>query len=163
VSWLGDARAAGPPPGAIPSLAEAVAAKRDVWGELAMRQPNGASYEFFEPLLPPPRYVHADFRYYPLVLSAPGAPGKARLISNGRGVNLGGGSGSWKDIGAPVVFRVGPDEFHFGGLRDRLSLPQPAEGWLPIYEITYRHPSPVQAEGAVPVDQKPVQREAEVY
>jgi hypothetical protein len=163
LGWLGDARAADPPPRVVPPLAEVVAAKRDVWGELAMRQPNGASYEFFEPLLPPPRYVNADFRYYPLVLSAPGAAVKARLVSDGSGVNLRGGARSWRDAGTPVVFRVGPDEFRFGGLRDRLSLPQPAEGWLPIYEITYRHPYPVQTEGAVPVDQKPTQREAEVY
>jgi hypothetical protein len=148
---------------AIPSLAEAVAAGRDLWGELAMRQPNGASYEFFAPLLPPPRYVHADFRYYPLVLSAPGAPTKARLISNGSGVNLRGGSRSWNEIGAPVVFRVGPDEFRFGDLCERTGLPQLAEGWLPIYEITYRHPFPVQAEGLVPIDQKPATREAEIY
>src|SRR5262245_44116087 len=162
-SGSGGALTAGPPPSAMPSLSEVVAAKRDVWGELAMRQPNGASYEFFEPLLPPPRYVNADFRYYPLVLSAPGAAVKARLISNGSGVNLRGGARSWKDVGTPVVFRVGPDEFRFGALRDRLSLPQPAEGWLPIYEITYRHPYPVQTEGSVPIDQKPGQREAEVY
>lgn len=147
----------------MPALAEAVAAKRDVWGERAMRQPNGASYEFFEPLLPPPRYVNADFRYYPIVLSAPGAAVKARLISDGSGVNRRGGARSWKDAGTPVVFRVGPDEFRFGGLRDRLSLPRLAEGWLPIYEITYRHPYPVQTEGAVPIDQKPGRREAEVY
>jgi hypothetical protein len=147
----------------MPSLPEVVAAKKDVWGELAIRQPNGASYEFFEPLLPPPRYVNADFRYYPLVLSAPGAAVKARLISDGSGVNLRGGARSWKDVGTPVIFRVGPDEFRFGGLRDRLSLPRPAEGWLPIYEITYRHPYPVQTEGSVPIDQKPGQREAEVY
>ncbi len=163
LSWLGDALAADPPPGAIPSLAEVAAAKRDVWGELAMRQPNGASYEFFAPLLPPPRYVNADFRYYPLVLSAPGAAVKARLISDGSGVNLRGGTRSWKDVGTPVVFRVGPDEFRFGGLRDRLSLPQPAEGWLPIYAITYHHPYPVQTEGSVPIDQKPGRRETEVY
>lgn len=155
--------AADPPPRAIPSLAEVTAAKNDVWGELAMRQPNGPSYEFFEALLPPPRYVNADFHYYPLVLSGPGAAVKARLISNGSGVNLRGGARSWKDIGTPVVFRVGPDEFLFGDLRDRVSLPQLAEGWLPIYEITYRHPYPVQSEGAVPVDQKPGEREAEVY
>jgi hypothetical protein len=53
----------------LPSLAEAKTALRDVWGELAMQQPNGASYEFFKPLIPPPRYVHADFRFYPLVRS----------------------------------------------------------------------------------------------
>jgi hypothetical protein len=147
----------------VPALAEVLAAKRDLWGEMAMRQPNGASYEFFEPLLPSPRYVHADFRYYPLVLSAPGAATKARLISNGSGVNLRGGSRSWKDLGTPVVFRVGPDEFRFGELRDRVSLPELAEGWLPIYEITYRHAFPVQSEGFVPIDQKPAAREPEVY
>jgi hypothetical protein len=147
----------------LPPLSEVVAAKRDLWGELALQQPNGVSYEFFESLLPPPRYFHADFRYNPLVLRAPGAKTKARLISNGSGVNLRGGSRSGKDVGTAVVFRVGPDEFRFGDLRDRLSLPQPADGWLPVYEITYRHPTPVQAEGAVPIDQKPAANEPEVY
>lgn len=146
-----------------PSLPDVFASGRDLWGERAMQQANGASYEFFETLLPPPRYVNADFHYYPLVFSAPAAKVKARLISNGSGVNLRGGARSWKDVGTPVVFRVGPDEFRFGELRERLSLPQLAEGWLPIYEITYRHPAPVQSEGAVPINQKPSTREQEVY
>jgi hypothetical protein len=30
-----------------------MASTNDAWGELAMKQPNGASYEFFEKLLPP--------------------------------------------------------------------------------------------------------------
>src|SRR6266498_4122257 len=81
---FGGAIAAAP----LPSLKDALAAKHDVYGEAAMAQPNGASYEFFAPLIPPPRYVHADFRYYPFVLSAPNAKLKARLISNGSGVNL---------------------------------------------------------------------------
>src|SRR5437868_4027243 len=110
-----------------PTMAEVIASGRDLWGEAAMAQPNGASYEFFEPLLAPLRYVHADFRYYPLVLSAPRAKTKARLISNGSGVNLRGGSRSWKEVGTPVVFRVGSDEFRFGDLRDRVSQPQLAE------------------------------------
>src|SRR5262245_40510537 len=103
---------------AIPSVAEAAVAKRDVWGEAAMALPNGASYEFFEELLPPPRYVNADFRFYPIVLSAPNAKVKARLISNGSGVNLAGGSRSWNDVGTPVKFRVGSDDFPFGGIRE---------------------------------------------
>src|SRR5262245_65017656 len=148
---------------ARPTLAEAVAAKNDLWGELAMQQPHGPSYEYFEPLLPPPRYVHADFRYYPLVLSAPQSKTKARLISNGSGVNLRGGSRSWKEVGTPVVFRVGPDEFRFGDLRERVSQPTLAEGWLPIYEITYRHPSPSGPESLTPIDQQPIKKEAEVY
>jgi hypothetical protein len=147
----------------VPTLDEAMRAKRDVWGEAAMTQPNGASYEFFEKLLPPPRYVNADFRYYPIVLSAPNANVKARLISNGSGVNLRGGARSWNDAGTPVTFRVGPDEFLFGGLRDRLSEPTLAEGWLPIYQIRYSHRSPVQSGGVVPLDQKKFELPPEIY
>src|SRR5262245_12984051 len=156
-------RAESPANSNTPSLAEMIAASRDLWGEMAMAQPNGASYEFFEPLLPPLRYVHADFRYYPLVLSAPRATTKVRLISNGSGVNLRGGSRSWKEVGTPVVFRVGPDEFRFGDLRDRVSHPQLAEGWMPIYEITYRHPYPAGAVPLTPIDQVPTKPEADVY
>src|SRR5262245_38478704 len=102
----------------LPMLDKVTEGKFDLWGEAAMRQPNGASYEFFEKLLPPPRYVNADFRYYPIVLSAPNAKVKARLISNGSGVNLAGGSRSWNDVGTPVKFRVGSDDFPFGGIRE---------------------------------------------
>jgi hypothetical protein len=147
----------------LPSLEEVIAARQDLWGEAAMREPNGASYEFFERLLPPPRYVNADFRYYPIVLSAPNAPVKARLISNGSGINLSAGARSWRDNGTPVTFRVGPDEFLFGGLRDRLSEPTLAEGWLPIAEIRYRHPSPLHSEGAVPLNQQKIALPPEIY
>lgn len=147
----------------LPTFDEVVASKTDLWGEAAMRQPGGASYEFFAKLLPPPRYVHADFRYYPIVLSAPNAKVKARLISNGSGINLRGGSRSWHDIGTPVTFRVGPDEFLFGSLRDRLREPTLAEGFLPIVEIRYHHASPFGSEGLVPVDQKKVQPVPEIY
>ncbi|MBM3875558.1 MAG: hypothetical protein FJ386_02425 [Verrucomicrobia bacterium] len=117
----------------------ALASKSDVWGEAALRQPNGASYEFFTPLLPPLRYVNADFLHYPIVLSAPGAPVKARLISNGSGLNLRGGTRSWNDVGTPVFFRVGPDELRFGEFTERLDGPRYAEGWLPIVQLAYAH------------------------
>lgn len=151
------------PASSIPTLDEAVNSNLDLWGEAAMAQPNGASYEFFAPLLPPPRYVNADFRYYPIVLSAPNAKVKARLISNGSGVNLSGGSRSWNDVGTPVRFRVGPDEFLFGSLRDRTTEPALAEGWLPIVEIRYSHRSPVQSGGVVPLDQPKHLHPAEIY
>jgi hypothetical protein len=149
--------------GQLPGLEQAVAAKHDVWGEAAMAEPNGPSYEFFKDILPPPRYVHADFRYYPIVLSVPNATIKARLISDGSGVNLHGGSRSWNDVGTAVTFRVGPDEFLFGSLRDRLQEPTLAEGFLPIVEIRYSHPSPVQSEGLVPLDQKKTYPTPEIY
>lgn len=147
----------------VPGFEEAMRSKRDLWGESAMAQPNGASYEFFAPLLAPPRYVHADFRHYPIVLGAPNAKVKARLISNGSGVNLDGGSRSWNQVGVPVKFRVGPDEFLYGGLRDRTTEPVLADGWLPIVELRYSHRSPVQSGGVVPLDQPKHQHPPEIY
>jgi hypothetical protein len=131
----------------LPSLAEVENSKLDLWGEAALREPDGASYEFFAKLLPPPRYVNADFRYYPIVLSAPNAKEKARLISNGSGVNLRGGSRSWHEVGTPVIFRVGPDEFRFGDILNRLQHPKLAEGYLPIVQIDYAHPTPRHDNG----------------
>jgi len=138
---------------AIPTLAEAQAAKRDVWGEAAMKQPNGPSYEFFEKLLPPPRYVDAEFHYYPLLLSAPNAGVKAHLVSNGSGVNLRGLGHTWADFSASFHFRVGLDQFQFGGELHRLEHPILAEGYLPIFEIRYTHPSPVDNEAWLPLNQ----------
>jgi hypothetical protein len=147
-----------------PPLHEALTARKDVYGEAAMAQPNGASYEYFEKLLPPPRYVNADFHYYPIILSAPNATSKARLISNGMGVNLRAGSSLWSDNGTPVFFRVGPDQFLFGTIPERLrDEPKLADGYLPIVELQYMHQSPIGAEGMVPLDQKRLERGAEVY
>jgi hypothetical protein len=145
------------------SFNEMIASKRDVWGEEAIRQPNGPSYEFFEALLPPQRYVNADFRYYPIVLSAPNAPVKARLISNGSGINLRAGDRSWKDFGTPALFRVGPDEFQFGGELQRLEQPTLVEGYLPIVQIRYYHPMPLAAESTIPVAQVKSEPTPETY
>lgn len=150
------------PAAGLPPLDAVLTSRLDLWGQAALAQPDGPSYEFFEPLLPPPRYVHADFRDYPLVLSAPLAPTKARLISSGRGVNLRSGSRSWKEVGPGVVFRVGPDEIRFGELPERLSEPQPAEGWLPIYTIRYRHPQPLPT-GSLSLDGRQPHPLPEVY
>ena len=164
----------------LPSPEEAIAARKDLWGEAAMAQPNGASYEFFAPLLPPPRYVNADFRYYPIVLCPPGdfpkvpparfirdndpdSKPKARLISNGSGLNLRPGANGWKEVGTPVTFRVGPDAFLFGSLPDRVTEPKLAEGWMPIAEIRYTHRSPVQSEGMVPLGPTLKPRPPEIY
>ena len=142
---------------------EAMKSGKDLWGEAAMAQPNGPSYEFFKNLLPPPRYVNADFHYYPIVLSAPGSPVKARLISDGSGINTRGGARSWRNAGTPFTFRVGPDEFLFGSLSDRLEEPVLAEGWLPIPQICYTHTTPFQSEGMVPLNQQRKIPNPEIY
>src|SRR4051812_139039 len=139
IAWNAQVAAVSGP--VLPGLEQVLAAKRDLWGEAAMKQTNGASYELFENLLPPPRYVHADFRYYPIVLSAPNSRVKARLISDGSGLNLQGGSRSWNAVGTQVMFRVGPDEFKFGGIANRLEHPTLMDGYLPIPTIRYSHSS----------------------
>src|SRR6478672_3974335 len=81
--------------GAVPSPEEVYNSPRDLWGEAAIRQPGGPNYEFFRDLLPPLRYVDTRFRCYPIVLSAPSNPTKARLVSDGSSVNARERSLSW--------------------------------------------------------------------
>src|SRR5438874_7297441 len=101
--------AAGADPPSFPKTpAEMMAVRTDVWAEAAIRQPGGPSYEFFRDLLPPLRYVNTAFRHYPIVLSAPGAPVKARWVSDGSAVNARADKRPmWYDPKLPVHFFVG--------------------------------------------------------
>ena len=56
------------------SAEEILTAKTDILGEAALKQPGGPTYEYFEKLLPPLRYVDANFKQYPITLSAPSNP-----------------------------------------------------------------------------------------
>src|SRR4051812_19220345 len=132
----------------FPTVDEVVLAKTDLWGRLALESTNGPSYEFFASLLPPLRYVNADFREYPIVLSAPRAAIKARLISNGSAINARGGPRSWTDPGPAVTFRVGSDELRFGEIGERVSEPHYLRGYLPIVQVKYRHSEAVYEEEA---------------
>ena len=117
---------------------EVLHAQADLWGEAALRQPGGPSYEFFEKLLPPLRYVDASFHHYPIVLSAPSSPIKGRLISNGSAVNALSRSRSWvNEIGKPVTFYVGDKRDIFGSDLSHLAGPKYAEGYLPIVQFQY--------------------------
>src|SRR6266545_4872223 len=99
----------------IATTREVIEAKRDLWGEAAMKQPGGASYEFFERLLPALRYVDADFRCYPIVLSAPGAAIKGRLVSDGSAINALARQANWRnETGVPVRILVGRNRRAFG-------------------------------------------------
>lgn len=130
----------------IPSLAEALKSRRDLWGEWAIRQPDELRYDFLASRLPPLRYVHAAFRHYPIVLSAPCRVRHARLISNGSAINARAGAFGWREIGFPVTFRVGQDGEIFGQDLTRLEGPRYAEGYLPIVQLRYRQRDVVYAE-----------------
>ena len=113
-----------------------------------MRQPNGPSYEFFEKLLPPLRYVNAAFLYYPIALSAPGNPQKVRLLSNGGALNPHAELKTWKEKGFPVSFFVSANQIPFGADLRCINGPHYLEGWLPIVQIQYTNDGAVYSEEA---------------
>jgi hypothetical protein len=116
------------------------AANTDLWGQAAVRHPDGPSYEFFQDLLPPLRYVNTAFRHYPIVLSAPASPVKARWISNGSGINARADKKPmWKEVGFSVRFTVGKGDETFGDKPKHLDGPRYADGHLPIVQTAYTH------------------------
>ena len=124
----------------LPPLQEMIEARTDVWGDAAEAQRDGASYEFFKDLLPPLRWVNTDFRHYPIVLSAPRAPEKARLVSNGSAVNpRANRPPMWYEQGVPISFYVGKTGEPFGAELSRLHGPVYLEGNLPIVLLKYEH------------------------
>src|SRR5688572_24885003 len=121
-------------------LKRIIDAQTDILGEAALKQPGGPSYEFFADKLPPMRYVDAPFRHYPITLSAPGAPVKARFISNGSAINALARQRNWiGETGTPVTIRVGKDIALFGEDLSRLDGPKYEQGYLPIVQLSYRH------------------------
>src|SRR5262245_1195279 len=104
-----------PKPNPLPDAKAMAAARDDVWGEAALRHPDGPSYEFFRDLLPPLHYVNTAFRHYPIVLCAPSAAVKGRWVSNGSGLNLRADKPPmWREVGVPVTFHVGDKPEPFG-------------------------------------------------
>jgi len=135
--------------GKWPNADLAIQSKNDYWGELAMRQPNGPSFDFFAKILPPLRYVDASFRHYPIVLSAPGAAVKARYVSNGSAVNALARQINWiGETGVPIEFLIGEDEQDYGSDLANLDGPHYDKGWLPIVKNTYRHGDALVAQEA---------------
>jgi hypothetical protein len=107
-----------------------------LWGELALKQPGGPSYGFFEKLLPPLRYVDACFHEYPIVLSAPGAPVKGRLVSNGSMINALARQPAWvTETGTPVRVYLGPRRILFGSESAHLDGPHCENGYLPVFTL----------------------------
>lgn len=139
----------------IPTVQEMIDARTDVWGDAAMRQPNGASYEFFKELLPPVRWVNTEFRHYPIVLSAPRSAQKSRLISNGSAVNARAESPPmWYEQGTCVSFFVGDELEPYGAHLKQLATPKYLDGYLPTVAIEYEHEGVKYTEESfAPVDQ----------
>lgn len=136
----------GSSPNSIPNLEQVLAAKQDLWGLAAMQQTNGPSYEFFADLLPPLRYVNAEFRHYPIVLCAPGSIDKARLVSNGSAVNAHAEIKTWRETGTPVLFFVGKQKVPFGEDAKALKGPHLKDGYLPVVQMDYTNDEATYSE-----------------
>ena len=122
-----------------PNVQDALSATTDLWGEQAMRDPNGPSYEYFEKLLPPLRYVDCAFKHYPIALAAPRGANKARFVSNGSGVNLPTElkTKAWYDYPVGLAFSVGESNETYGSDLSRLQGPTFLRGYLPIVKTSY--------------------------
>src|SRR5207248_2139131 len=100
-------------------------------------------------LLPPLRYVDANFRVYPIALSAPGNPTKARLVGNGSAVNALARTPTYvNEAGRPVTFYVGDRRDIFGADAGHLDGPKYVEGYLPIVQMSYESDGATYAEEA---------------
>jgi hypothetical protein len=119
--------------------AQAIASKADLWGEAALAQPGGPSYEYFEKLLPPLRYVDAPYKHYPIMLAAPRSLVKAKFISNGGGVNALARRPIWAgERGIPWRIVVTRRLESFGADLTKLDGPHYADGYLPIVQLKYK-------------------------
>lgn len=137
-----------------PELQKACESLTDYFGEQAKKLPGGPNYEFFAKQAPPLRYVTGAFRDYPIVLGAPGAQRKARIISNGSSVNARGEQRMWHEDGFPVTFFVGDDDTTFGLDKSKSATPHLADGYLPIAQLAYSHQGTTYTEEAfVPIEE----------
>jgi hypothetical protein len=128
------------PPKSAASVGQVLDSGVDLWGEAALKQPGGPSYQYFENLLAPLRYTDAPFRHYPITLSAPHSTVKARLISNGSAINALARQRNWiGETGTPATIRVGRDMVTFGDDRAQLEGPRLEQGYLPIVRLRYRY------------------------
>jgi hypothetical protein len=144
------------PPKGVASLDEVINSNKDLWGEAAIKQPGGPSYEFFASLLPQLRYVDAPFRHYPITLSAPASAPKVRFVSNGSQINALARQPNWVgELGIPVTFRVGYDLRTFGDDLAHLQGPVYEQGYLPVVQNRYTHDGNIYTQEAfAPVDEK---------
>ena len=121
----------------------------DLWGEAALKQPGGPTYQSFAGLVPPLRYVDANFQCYPITLSPPSHTVKARLVSNGSAINALARQGNWaNEAGRPVTFYVGDKHELFGSDLAHLDGPKYADGYLPIVQMGYQSQGATWAEEA---------------
>ncbi|HWB52610.1 MAG TPA: hypothetical protein VG722_00390, partial [Tepidisphaeraceae bacterium] len=132
-----------------PVWKRAIASREDFLADEAMKQPGGPNYEFFARLLPPARYVDADFHVYPIPLSAPSSRVKGRVLSDGSQINALARQPNWvHEMGIPVRVLIGDQRRPFGADLANLSGPRYLDGYLPVVTMQYTEGSEQYQEEA---------------
>lgn len=127
------------PQSKAPTLDEIIKSNRDLITDYALAQPEGPTYENIAPLMTPVRWVTASFRHFPVVLSAPSAPVKGRIVSNGSILNpLANEPPTWKEAGRALQLFVGYHEEAFGQVFGNTSEGAWLEGWKPLWQVNYQ-------------------------
>src|SRR4051812_48046797 len=116
-----------------------IESKSDLLGEAALRAPGEPSFEFFEKVLPPLRYVDAPYKHYPIVLAAPRSTVKAKVLSTGGIINPLARHYQWiGEAGIPWHVTLGKRHLPFGEDLAKLDGPHFADGYLPIVRLEYK-------------------------
>ncbi len=132
------------PPSA--TLDEVLASSIDLWGQAALREPLGPTFESFAELLPPLRFVNTDFHEVPIVLADPDGGPKVRVAGDGSGLSLRANQAYWTDSAQPPITfwidaaasggehatRAAAQWRAFGQDGSTRRDPQLRDGWLPI-------------------------------
>ncbi|HEX5471534.1 MAG TPA: hypothetical protein VFW73_06590 [Lacipirellulaceae bacterium] len=131
VAWCGEAHAQFTPN-------QIISSNSDIIGEAALKSPNGPSFEFFDDILPPLRYVDARYKQYPIVLAAPRSLVKGKVLSTGGIINPLARRYQWVgEAGIPWHVTLGPRHLPFGEDLTKLTGPHYADGYLPIVQLQY--------------------------
>lgn len=121
------------------TIDQIVKSNRDILTEFALSQPDGPNYESLVPLMTPVRWVTAEFHHFPVVLSAPSAPVKARLASNGGALSpFANYAPTWKEAGRELDFFVGAENEPFGSEITRTEDGRWQDGYLAVWVVRYQ-------------------------
>lgn len=121
-----------------PTLNQIIDSNRDIITDYAIARPDGPTYESILPLMTPVRWSTAEFRHFPVLLSAPSSTVKGRMVSNGSALNpFANFPPTWKEAGRSLHIFLDHTNEPFGQKFDQTSEGLWLDGWKPAWNVSY--------------------------